>query len=767
MAFSLSPFVQVTETNLSFNVPNLPSSITGAVVTSDTGPAFDIIALGLDSELTSTFGNPDNNNFKDWFNVFNFLQYANSVRVVRPIDFAKAAKNTGIAMAGGDGDPSALAVMTTYQGIETGNIYNQTQAELKIPSLVASSFIKSLMEFTEAAGTFTFTHRTKLRNFQLTQKATTGADSGVLIADSIDTVQVVGTSPNFRLLLLDETALGGWNLDGDLTIGTGEGTSFAEGELVTGSSSGATGIISAGGINGDVLTLESVTAAFLPTEPVTGNISGAGTIDGEELDLNSALWTLSGSGPYVFSGTIETIRLQFYRKWVTSNQDIAIAVCSNAASWNQAVSTDLPSTFKSFFEFEPTFSAGEFAVILFTVSGATFTQIPGEARIVNYSATGKDSFGRLNFAEEVYLNQSNYVYCAIDTDSSADVNTSNTTMPRLHHSTYETIYPRIGASEALKATFPAATTSPLNGSYDGAGYTGADVDEAFDLWGDPETEDVQILMAHETSLNKASSIAAARKDCVAVVGPFDETQMVGKISSVATTNLTDEYGTVDADSDPLLQVHDTYSAFYGNMKYQFDKFNDTNRWMSVIGDVAGLYAETDLNNDPWFAPAGINRGVMRNVIKLAFNPTKASRDNLYINSINPIITVPGEGTGIVFGQKTTTSVSSAFDRVNVRRLLITIEKAVATALRPFVFEFNDVTNRDRIKGVINPFLAGIKARRGLFDFLVVVDETNNTPEIIDLNQLVVDIYLKPVKVAEFIQVNVIVTKTGTDFTEVV
>jgi hypothetical protein len=766
MAFSLSPFVQVTETNLSFNVPNLPSSITGAVVTSDTGPAFEITSIGLDSELTSTFGNPGSNNFKDWYNAFNFLQYANSLRVVRPIDQAKTTKNVGTALAGGDGDPSALTALTTYQGIETDDIYNQTQAELKIPSLAVSSFVKPLMEFTETGGTYTFTHRTKLRGFQLTQLATTGADSGVLVANSVNTLQVVDSSPDFRLLLLDETALGGWNLDGDLTLGSAEGSSFAIAETVTGSSSGATGVIATGGINADVLTLTDVTGAFLPTEPVTGSVSGAGTVDGEELELNSAGWTLTGDGPYVFNGTIETIRLQFYNKWVNSSQNIAIGVCSNAASWNQAVSTDIASTFKSFFEFEPVWADNEFAVILFTVSGATFTQIPGEARVVSYLATGTDAFGRKNFAEEVYLSN-NYVYCAVDTDSEEDVNTSNSTIPQLHNSTYETIYPRVGATDELKATFPASTTSPLNGSYDGAGYSQADIEEAFDLWADSETTDVQILMAHATSLNKASNITTGRKDCIAVVSPFDETIMVGKTSSVATTNLTNDYGTVDADSDPLFTVHDTYSAFYGNMKYQFDKFNDTNRWLSPIGDVCGLYAETDLNNDPWFAPAGINRGVMRNVIKLAFNPTKASRDNLYVNSINPIITIPGEGTGIVFGQKTATSVASAFDRVNVRRLLITIEKAVATGLRPFVFEFNDTTNRDRVKGVLNPFLAGIKARRGLFDFLVVCDETNNTAQIIDLNQMVVDIYLKPTKVAEFIQVNVIVTSTGTEFSEVV
>jgi phage tail sheath protein FI len=189
--------------------------------------------------------------------------------------------------------------------------------------------------------------------------------------------------------------------------------------------------------------------------------------------------------------------------------------------------------------------------------------------------------------------------------------------------------------------------------------------------------------------------------------------------------------------------------------------------LPVIGDVAGLMAETDYNYDPWWATAGLKRGVMRNVIKLAFNPNKANKDMLYFNSINPIVTVPGEGAGIILGQKTSTNISSAMDRLNVRRLLITVEKATATALRNFLFEFNDEATRSNILGMLNPYYEQVKSRRGVYDYLIVCSENNNTTEIIDQNALVVDIYLKPTKVAEFIRVNVIVTRTGANFSEVV
>lgn len=681
MAFSLSPSVQVVETNLAFNVVNLPSARTGFVVKSDTGPAYLIKSIPDESELEILFNQPTVFNFKDWFNGFNFLQYASSLFGVRPIDQSKITKNKALALDGGDADPLNLLALSTIQGFGQQDLYNGDIAEVTIPSLVVDSLSNfPIATFSEASGVFSFTGAnnflSKIEAIQLLQTGTTGQ----LTQSGSDIILISGTNPNFTAV---------WS------------------------------------------------SGFPPT--------------GWSATLTVAE-TSSGSGQFVLNGTVDTIRLAFYRKWVTSLEDIGVAVCSNKPSWKENVSTDISSKFNSFFEFEPNFAGGEFAIIIFQKNADnTFTD--REKWIVSYNSGSRDSFNRSNFVEEVLLTQSKYIYGVVSTASgTTDVNTGGSTLPLFHHVHFDTIYPRTVSS------FPAA-------AYDPNGHTQADIDEAFDLFSDPETFDINILMAHENSLDKASNIANTRKDCIAIVGPHDETKLVGKTSATAVKFLTDEFGTVDADVDPLFTVHDTYSSVYGNLKYQFDKFNDTNRWMPLIGDIAGLYAETDLNNDPWFAPAGLNRGIIRNVIKLAFNPNKAGRDSLYINSINPVITVPGEGTGIVFGQKTATSIASAFDRVNIRRLLITIEKALTVALRPFMFEFNDTETRDRVKGVVNPFLAEIKARRGLFDFLTVVDATNNTAEIIDQNALVVDVFLKPTKVAEFIRVNVIVTRTGTDFTE--
>jgi len=201
-------------------------------------------------------------------------------------------------------------------------------------------------------------------------------------------------------------------------------------------------------------------------------------------------------------------------------------------------------------------------------------------------------------------------------------------------------------------------------------------------------------------------------------------------------------------------------------KYQFDKYNDVYRYVPLNGDIAGLCARTDLQRDPWFSPAGINRGQIKNVIKLSWNPTTSQRDTLYKNGINPVVTFPGEGT-ILYGDKTFLTKPSAFDRINVRRLFIVLEKAVARAARSSLFEFNDDFTRAQFVNLVEPFLRDVQGRRGIYDFRVVCDTTNNTAEVIDTNRFVGDIYIKPARSINFIQLNFVATRTGVSFDEIV
>ena len=297
--------------------------------------------------------------------------------------------------------------------------------------------------------------------------------------------------------------------------------------------------------------------------------------------------------------------------------------------------------------------------------------------------------------------------------------------------------------------------------------------DAYDLYSDPEQIDVSILISGAPSTSTAGgtgssvvvkhliqNIAEVRKDCVVVLSP--------EYGDVVNNNLFAgaEAEDVIAYRNNNLILSSSYGIMDSGWKYQYDKYNDAFRYVPLNGDVAGTMARTDNIRDPWYSPAGFNRGAVKNVVKLAYNPPKAQRDELYKAGVNPIVSFPGEGT-ILFGDKTMLSRPSAFDRINVRRLFIVLEKAIATAAKFTLFEFNDAFTRAQFRNLVEPFLRDVQGRRGIFDFRVVCDETNNTPEVIDRNEFVGDIYIKPARSINFIQLNFVAVRTGVDFEEVV
>lgn len=272
--------------------------------------------------------------------------------------------------------------------------------------------------------------------------------------------------------------------------------------------------------------------------------------------------------------------------------------------------------------------------------------------------------------------------------------------------------------------------------------------------------DVNLLIAGEadqTTVNYLiSNIAEVRKDCIVLFSP-QKANVVNNVGSEETSVVAFK-NTVNPNT--------SYAVMDSNWKYQYDKYNDVYRWVPLNGDIAGLCARTDATNDPWFSPAGYNRGVIKNVIKLAWNPTKANRDTLYNAGINPVISQPGLGV-VLFGDKTCLARPSAFDRINVRRLFIVLEKAIATAAKFSLFELNDPFTRAQFVGLVEPFLRDVQGRRGIYDFKVVCDETNNTPQVIDSNSFVGDIYIKPARSINFIQLNFVAVRTGVEFNEIV
>jgi len=253
------------------------------------------------------------------------------------------------------------------------------------------------------------------------------------------------------------------------------------------------------------------------------------------------------------------------------------------------------------------------------------------------------------------------------------------------------------------------------------------------------------------------TIAEARKDCIAVISPHKSGIVNITNSDTQTTNIINFF-------DPI--TSSSYAAFDSGYKYMFDRFNNTFRYIPCSADVAGLMARTSINQYSWFSPAGASRGAINGAVKLAYNPSKAQRDLLYPKRINPIIFSPGAGI-ILYGDKTALSYTSAFDRINVRRLFLTIESTIERAARAQLFEFNDIITRSNFVNIVEPYLRDVKSKRGIIDFLVVCDETNNTPDVIDGNQFRADIFVKPARSINFIGLTFVATRTGVSFEEVV
>jgi hypothetical protein len=290
---------------------------------------------------------------------------------------------------------------------------------------------------------------------------------------------------------------------------------------------------------------------------------------------------------------------------------------------------------------------------------------------------------------------------------------------------------------------------------------------AFGLFANTENIDVGLIAVGEVESVIAkyviSSVAEVRKDCLVFLSAVKDS---GTALTIVTKS-SDFQGLVDyrIASTNSANISTSYATMDSGYKYQYDKYNDKYIYVPLNGDIAGLCARTDFTADPWYSPGGYNRGVIKNVVKLSYNPSQTERDTLYKNGINPVATFPGQGT-VLFGDKTMLSKPSAFDRINVRRLFIVLEKSISTAAKFQLFEFNDTFTRAQFRNLVEPFLRDVQGRRGIYDFRVVCDETNNTGEIIDTNQFVADIFIKPARSINFITLNFIAARTSVSFEEI-
>jgi|TARA_B100001094_G_scaffold143413_1_gene138951 phage tail sheath protein FI len=652
MAFQLSPGVLVKETDLTNIIPAVATSIGGMVIVSEKGPIDEITQISSEKELVDVFGKPDGNTFEYFFTAANFLQYANTLKVVRA--------NTGNLNACVSGTAVQIKSTTHYQ-----DNYASGQANVGLWAA-------------RTAGT----HGNNLQVSMCTN-ANAYASTATSLVNSGSGVAVGAT-----------------------VVAVDTGSEFVVGDLIE-----------------------------------FGDASGA--------------FTSAPSGEYYEITGISSNNLTIKRNTQGGGTGLKQAVVDNAVikrywkyfdQFNSApgTTTDVSNNGGS---------NDELHIIVIDedggISGAAGTILESYEGL-SQASDAKTTSGATNFYADVIYNQSDFIYWMDHDTTLADAG-------------------KVKQSQSFDNAGSSATalfTSSLASGTDDNAPTNGELALSYDLFKDGETVDVNLLLTGPSQtgtdvsgVTKATAVidvAESRKDIVAFISP-------ARADVVSIQDAIEQTAKVKEFADALSSS--SYAVLDSGYKYMYDKYNDVYRFVPLNGDIAGLCARTDNVADAWFSPAGLNRGQIRGSVKLAYSPNKSQRDTLYRARINPVATFPGQGT-VLFGDKTMLSKPSAFDRINVRRLFIVLEKAISTASKFQLFEFNDEFTRAQFRNSVEPFLRDVQGRRGLTDFLVVCDDTNNTGEVIDRNEFRADIFIKPNRSINFITLNFVATRTGVSFSEV-
>jgi len=722
MAFQVSPGVNVTEVDLTGIVPSLATS-TGAIAgIYSWGPVSQISLLGTEKDLVNQFGNPNSNNAQTWFTGANFLAYGNSLYVVRAantsgsyVSNSSATTANVAAVALNAYAPANSAANTVNPAVLNQTNYFNTWSNVNSNGFVTTTFDSNIYYAAKYPGQYGNSIRVAV------------CDSANAYSSNLQSNGQAYTYPNTAVLPV-----------------------YANVTVSIGSSN---------------IVLAVANATF-----------GA---DSNSITYANTLINSITVGDYL---TIGNTSIGFQKVQVASKSSV-----NSSASANIVLSTPyrLPSNFVSNSTVNPVITRSwEFSTVIGTAPGVSAwqTQYGGSSNAVvdqlhvvvvdqNGVFTGTagkilETYGNLsrgvdnqtvgganNYYAAVLNQNSNYIWWANDrsgASSNLSINLTNST-----NYTPATIQMIQGSDGYSEATAPLATLATAYNYYSSASV----VDISLLLQGKPvggtTTVNGTTVNNYQLANYLIQNIAEVRKDCVVFVSP-DDAVIYGNPGqeAVALVNWRNSL------------VSSSYAVMDSGYKYQYDRYNDVYRYLPLNGDIAGLCARTDQTNASWWSPAGYTRGQIKNVIKLRWNPTQTDRDLLYPNGINPVVTFPGQGT-VLYGDKTLQSMPSAFDHINVRRLFIVLEKSIATAAKFFLFNFNDTFTQNQFKALVNPYLRGIQGARGITDFLVVCDATNNTPQIVDSNQFVGDIYIKPARSINYIQLNFVAVATGVSFSEIV
>ena len=756
MAFQVSPGVNTSEIDLTNVVVAAGTSTGGFAGRFRWGPIEEVTLVTDEDDLVSQFQKPDDNNFESFFTAANFLSYTNALNLVRAAntttDNAAAPKNA----CANTGTYVNVQVTTsenyynTYDPEQGGSAYGTTANGpfvAKWAGDLGNSLKVSICPADRPSATLTGT--------VAWAESTAGSNPG----------RITGTGTLFGIELRVGDAVSIAGETGYHIIQTVTSNTIAVAHSTSASDSAA---VSAGA----AVTRQKRSVFSTPSAHMKGTVAvtaDSATVTGVTTMFDSQFIV---GDKIVING--ETRRV----KTITSN---TVIVCDS-----NFLNTAATQTYTRDWEYKHAFAEGPPTT---STHAADKSMSLDEIHIAVADEDGEWT-GTVGEVLEAHANLS--VASGARDDQGEDIyyknwiNKYSRYMWWLQYSAFEGeslsgdyITPAATGSKTLRgwgATADAggtqqadefympgkAKTLSFQGGTAGSAPSSADLIRGYDLMKSAEDVDVSLLMCgnHASAVIRhcIGNIAESRKDCLAFFSP-EKADVVGTTSSsVATDNVIDHRDTVNQNS--------SYAVMDSGYKHMFDKHNDKFRYVPLNGDVAGLCAQTDQVRDPFFSPGGFTRGQIKGVVKLPFNPKKAERDKLYQSQVNPVVSFPGEGT-VLFGDKTQLTKPSAFDRINVRRLFILLEKAIANAARFQLFEFNDEFTRSQFVAMVEPFLRDIQGRGGIQDFAVVCDASNNTAQVVDANQFRGDIFVKPSRSINFIQLNFVAVRSGVEFSEVV
>ena len=742
-----SPGVVIQERDLT-TITTLSTANVGVIAAPfELGPVEEVIEVSNERELVERFGKPNDNNYEFWYTASQFLSYGGVLKTIRATSTAlKNAVDSGTA-----------PLIKNLQDYET--------------------------TYETANNNFTWAARTP---------GTKGNSIGIFMtdagADQIAVIPAPGSGNEFEFVA-----------DAALTAASGAAGKVYKysilltvdtivGDFVPGTST----TISIGGSNEAVTVLAWDPAnkkleIALPSGGVTGIISdgqtvtqGTNTCDISASGIERRLYVGLNSGSIAFAATDSVDDTNSNAAVITSvRNEYAEREYLPGVKWINVAPRPTTSLYAN--------SVGgrndEIHIIVADVDGGiTGTTGAVLERFVGLSkaSDAKTSVGETNYYAEVIKQKSDYIFWAEhETDVFAATGTASagnwgqTANARqynlLRSASGSTSYPegRTTVGSKNNATFYYRLASGADYTTTGSVYTvsNADLATAYELVQDPESQTVDYILAGPAGADDASAIAKVtslvniaeeRRDCIVFCSPRRGSIIGVSNSTTVTDNLVAYFDQLPSSS---------YLVFDSGYKYIYDKYNDVYRYVPTNGDVAGLCLQTTETSEPWFSPAGFSRGVLRNAIKLAYSPNKTQRDRLYAARINPIVSFPGQGV-VLFGDKTALGFASAFDRINVRRLFLTIERVIGSAAKSQLFEQNDEAQRSLFLNIVEPYLRDVQGRRGVTDFLVKCDADNNPPESVDRGEFYAEIFVKPTRTINYITLTFTATRTGVAFSEI-